>query len=42
MHATESVRILIGKLINKIVPKNAPIPPPKANETVKKMEELFF
>ena len=35
INATESVSILIGKLINKIVPKKAPIPPPKANEKVK-------
>ena len=33
----------MGKLINNIVPKKAPIPPPKANKKVKKnWKDCFF
>ena len=38
MIATDRVKILIGKLTNKIVPRKAPIPPPNANEKVKKRD----
>ena len=42
MIATDRVNILIGKLTNRIVPRKAPIPPPNANETVKKEGKQFF
>lgn len=42
MIATDRVKILIGKLTNKIVPRKAPIPPPNAKETVKKEGRIVF